>query len=678
MNLATRLFITFAILIALSVGSAIGLTYWLGRTAVESQIESAFITSQSVQRYFLEQEARELELVSELIAADRAFVAYVSEALNAADDQPVDIRSVTDLLNQRSAEYDFDFAAVLSPDGQVQVETGDLVQLGEDLSDRDLVSGVLQSYNSATGVWFADQRVTQISLVPLLTGLTVQAYLLTGNHITDEFIGDLARISGIELAYASLENNAAYIATSTLRISEKEDLTGYLSGEEVMQDLAAGRALEPHPVRLGGQRWVVRIVPLLEARGQRRNSVMLVSLAPEAQLFKTFRDIANVLVIAGLISILLALVVSVTASRSFLKPIESLITVAEDATRGEYQSHIDVAGSSELRRLERAFNRMVSDLREQQSAELYFEDLAHKHITSQRVSETRYAPGTVPETVQRKTLPPGKLLGQRFEILKIIGKGGMGVVYEAIDRELDDVVAIKTLRPELANDEDKIERLKAEIRLARRITHPNVVRTFEFAQLEGIPLISMEYVRGVSLEDAIRQSGRVNYYACLRLALQICDGVAAAHRVGVLHRDLKPGNVIITHHAKVMDFGIAHPKVVRAVDDDGDCRKTVEGTAAYLAPEQLRGEDADERSDIYSLGILLTEMFTGKIPHAETKTEDIFKSHLNNTLILPSQLWADIPQVLEAIILQCLELSPDDRWQSVADLREAINQFRVS
>lgn len=673
MNLATRLFITFAVLIALSVGSAIGLTYWLGRNTVENQIDSAFITSQSVQRYFLQQETRELELVSELIASDRAFVAYVSEALSVEEDQPVDIRSVTDLLNTNSAEYGFDFAVVLSPDGVVQVETGDLVRLGEDLSARELVGSALQSLSSDTGLWFQDKQVMQVAITPLLTGRTIQAYLLTGNRITDEFVGDLARISGIELAYASLDDDGAHIATSTLRISESEDLAGFLSSdEEVLENLRTGRALEPRTVRLAGQEWIMRIVPLIDANGR----AMLVSLVPEAQLFKAFRDISNVLVIAGLMSILLALVVSVTASRSFLKPIDSLISVAEDATRGEYQSHIDVAGSTELRRLERAFNRMVSDLREQQAAEVYFEDLSQKYIASQRVSETKHVhSGQFANDIQ--TFPPGKILGNRFEILQLIGKGGMGVVYEAIDHELDDVVAIKTLHPELVNDEDKIDRLKAEIRMARRITHPNIVRTFEFAQIDGVPLISMEYIRGISLEDAIRQSGRVNYYACLRLALQICDGIAAAHRVGVLHRDIKPGNVIITHQAKVMDFGIARPTVV-SVGEQNDERKVIEGTAAYLAPEQLRGEDADERSDIYSLGILLTEMFTGKIPHANTDTEAIFKSHLNNTLILPSRLWANIPQVLEAIILQCLELSPDDRWQSVADLREAINMFRVA
>lgn len=677
MNLATRLFITFAILIALSVGSAIGLTYWLGRNTVENQIDSAFITSQSVQRYFLQQETRELELVSELIASDRAFVAYVSQALNVGEDQPVDIRSVTDLLNTNSAEYGFDFSVVLSPDGVVQVETGDLVRLGEDLSERELVATALQSLSSDAGLWFEDRQVLQVAITPLLTGRTIQAYLLTGSRITDEFVGDLARISGIELAYASLEGDRAHIATSTLRISESEDLAGFLSSDEqVLENLRIGRALELRTARLAGQNWIIRVVPLVDAN----DSAMLISLVPEAQLFKAFKDISNVLVIAGLMSILLALVVSVTASRSFLKPIDSLIGVAEDATRGEYQSHIDVAGSTELRRLERAFNRMVSDLREQQAAEVYFEDLSQKYISSQRVIESKYADAANLANSMH-TFPPGKVLGNRFEILQLIGKGGMGVVYEAIDRELDDVIAIKTLRPELLNDEGKIDRLKAEIRLARRITHPNIVRIFEFAQMDGIPLISMEYIRGIGLEDAIRQSGRVNYYACLRLALQICDGIAAAHRVGVLHRDIKPANVIITHQAKVMDFGIARPTVVN-IDAPGDAqhgkRAVIEGTAAYLAPEQLRGEDADERSDIYSLGILLTEMFTGKVPHNSTETESIFKSHLNNTLMLPSQLWSDIPQTLEAIILQCLELSPDDRWQSVADLREAINLFRVA
>ncbi len=673
MNLATRLFVTFAVLLALSVGAAIGLTYWLGRSTVTNQIDSAFITNQSVQRYFLEQETRELALVSELIVADRAFVAYVSEALSVGEQQSLDIRSVTDLLNARITEYGFDFAVILSPDGMVQVETGNLVSLAVDLSAKTVVADALQSLAIQSGLWIEQNQVLQVAVVPLRTGRTIQAYLLTGNRVTSEFVADLARISGTELAYASLQNDGAHIATTTLRISESDALAAFLSiDQEVSDKLNSGEVTEPRAVKLGGQNWILRIVPLTNTG----NQAMLISLVPEAELFKTFQDVANVLIIAGLVSIMLALVVSVTASRRLLQPIETLVGVAEDATRGEYHSHIDVAGSTELRRLERAFNRMVSDLREQQAADLYFEDLSQRHIINQRVSETRENLSSPFDDMQ--TFPPGKLLGNRFEILKLIGKGGMGVVYEAIDRELDDIVAIKTLRPELANDEDKIDRLKSEIRLARRIAHPNIVRTFEFAQAEGFPLISMEYVRGVTLEDAIRQSGRVNYYACLRLALQICDGVAAAHRVGVLHRDLKPGNVMITHRAKVMDFGIAHPTVMQHDQGVDEAPVTIEGTPAYLAPEQLRGEVADERSDIYSLGILLTEMFTGKVPHTNTDTRTIFKSHLSNTLVLPSQLWSGIPQMLEAIILQCLELSPDDRWQSVTDLREAINLFRVA
>ena len=674
MNLATRLFITFALLIAFAVGSAIGLTYWLGHTAVDKQIDNTFITSQSVQRYFLEQELRELELVSELVAADRAFVAYVVQSLNVGADQQIDTRSITDLLNERSAEYGFDFSLILSPDGHVQVETGDLVTIGSDLSSRQAISSSLESRLTASGLWVTPERVLQVAATPLISGRTIQGYLITGNAVSNEFMGTIARVSGIELAYVALTDERPNVVTTTLQVIESEGLSTLLSSDATLQqDISTEQLIGPIEIELSGQEWIANITPA----GGNQASGLLVSLVPKAQLFKTFRDISNVFLIAGMISILLALIVSVTASRRILKPLESLTNLAEDATRGQYRRYINVSDSGELLRLQRAFNRLISDQREQQAAAAYFDELLQKQSVNQWTSgASRLRDDT--DTLQ--TLPQGMLLGNRYEILKMVGKGGMGIVYEAIDRELREVVALKVMQAELVKDSEKVSHLKDEIRLARRITHPNVVRTFDFVQIDGIPMISMEFVRGISLEDAIRHYGQGNYYACLHLALQICNGVSAAHKAGVLHRDIKPGNVMITHIAKVMDFGIAYSSLDHSgkqTEKSSFSEQTFAGTPSYLSPEQLRGEEVDERSDIYSLGILFTEMFTGKVPIESTDTKEIFKSHLSTKLILPSAFWPEIPLRLEAIILQCLEKAPKDRWQSVEQLHEALDEFRL-
>ncbi len=265
-------------------------------------------------------------------------------------------------------------------------------------------------------------------------------------------------------------------------------------------------------------------------------------------------------------------------------------------------------------------------------------------------------------------IAPGALLGARFEILSVLGAGGMGVVYKARDRELDDLVALKMLKRDLWGDRMQLERLKSEIKLARKITHPNVLRTHDFGEIDGVPYISMEYVRGVTLRYMLDQTSRLPYSAGLRLAKQLCAGLAAAHAVNVLHRDIKPENLILepTGNAKLMDFGIARP-IDRMAPGQTQAGFIV-GTPQYLAPEILQGNEADPRSDLYSCGIALYEIFTGALPFDGPSAMDVMVKHLREVPPPPSARWPEIPPALEAAILKCLEKDPGRRYRSVAEL----------
>jgi eukaryotic-like serine/threonine-protein kinase len=265
-------------------------------------------------------------------------------------------------------------------------------------------------------------------------------------------------------------------------------------------------------------------------------------------------------------------------------------------------------------------------------------------------------------------ISPGALLGQRFEILSVLGAGGMGIVYKARDRELDDLVALKMLKRDLWGDSSQLERLKSELKLARKITHPNVLRTYDFGEIDGVPYISMEYVRGVTLRFMLDQSRRLPYSAGLRLAKQLCAGLAAAHSVGVLHRDIKPENLILepTGNAKLMDFGIARP-IDRLTPGQTQAGFVV-GTPQYLAPEIVEGREADPRSDLYSCGIVLYELFTGVLPFEGPTAMEILVKHLREEPARPSARWPEIPPALEAAILRCLEKDPDRRYRAVAEL----------
>jgi class 3 adenylate cyclase/tRNA A-37 threonylcarbamoyl transferase component Bud32 len=265
-------------------------------------------------------------------------------------------------------------------------------------------------------------------------------------------------------------------------------------------------------------------------------------------------------------------------------------------------------------------------------------------------------------------IAPGALMGQRFEILAVLGAGGMGVVYKARDRELDDLVALKMLKRELLADRTHLERLKAEIKLARRITHPNVLRTHDFGDIDGVPFISMEYVRGVTLRYLLDQTHRLPYSAGLRLAKQLCAGLGAAHAVGVMHRDIKPENLILepTGNAKLMDFGIARP--IRRMEPGQTEAGFILGTPLYMSPEQLRGEEVDARADIYSTGVVLYEIFTGELPFKGASAMQIMLKHLEEPPPSPRLVWPEVPPKLEAVILRCLEKDPAARYRSVEEL----------
>jgi serine/threonine-protein kinase len=275
---------------------------------------------------------------------------------------------------------------------------------------------------------------------------------------------------------------------------------------------------------------------------------------------------------------------------------------------------------------------------------------------------------TVPAAAAPPVLKPGYVLGGRYEIERELGKGGMGMVFQAHDRELDEPVAIKVLRMEIVEmDSSILARFKDEIRLARRITHRNVVRTYDFGDLEGVKFISMEYVQGVTLKQLIKKKGALPLGIGLRIARQTCSALAAAHEQGVVHRDVKPQNIMLTptSEVKIMDFGIARPVDRRGVTATG----LSIGTPDYMSPEQAQGkQNLDHRSDIYSAGVVFFEMFTGSLPFTGETAISIAMKHVQEAPPSPRKIKPDLPPALEALLLKALHKDPTRRHQKITDV----------
>ncbi len=279
--------------------------------------------------------------------------------------------------------------------------------------------------------------------------------------------------------------------------------------------------------------------------------------------------------------------------------------------------------------------------------------------------------------VKRIRIAPGMSLGGRYEIISELGAGGMGMVYKARDHGLNDLVALKMLK--LANAEGAdafLEAMKSEIRLARKITHPSVLRTYDYGEIDGVPYISMEYVRGLTLKYLLNQSGKIPYSAGLHIVKKLTAGLQAAHAQGVLHRDIKPENVILEQNGnvKLMDFGIARRITGSGL---GELEDAVIGTPSYAAPEQLEGKTIDERADIYSLGVIMFQMFTGELPYKEKSLARLLEIKTAQEPCLPSKYQGKFPKGLEKLILSCITCTQVDRLKSADDLMAALEKLRA-
>ncbi len=273
-------------------------------------------------------------------------------------------------------------------------------------------------------------------------------------------------------------------------------------------------------------------------------------------------------------------------------------------------------------------------------------------------------------TVRVETAAGLAALAERYDDLHELGRGGMGIVYRARDKQTGDTVAVKVLRAEVMTDPQAAERFKDELLLARRITHKNVCRVYEINRFANVAAISMEYVAGESLRVLLEQVGSVSVRHGTRILSQILDGLAEAHAQGVIHRDLKPENILIDGQGwvKVMDFGIARATGGR----DHSTTTTLTGTPAYMSPEQIAGKPADARSDIYALGLMMYEMFCGQPAFSADDPIALFAKQTGDVPARPRDVDPDLPARIERVILRCLEKRPERRYQSAAEVLRAL------
>lgn len=359
----------------------------------------------------------------------------------------------------------------------------------------------------------------------------------------------------------------------------------------------------------------------------------------------------------------------------YLHQVERVAEAATAVERGTYTAgalaQVAERGDA-LGRLARVFDSMAAGVKAR-------EQRLQNHVTNLRreMDEAKLTAGIAGDTQEPEdgALIPGELFANRYQITRVVGRGGMGMVYKARDRELVEDVAIKMLRSDAMNgDPSVIERFKTEIRLARRISHRNVVRTHDLGESAGAYYVTMEYVEGITVRDLIDMRGHLSAPSTLGIAQQLAASLEVAHDEGVIHRDIKPQNMLLDPDGvlKVMDFGIA-----RLAESTSTLTQAgmVIGTPAYMAPEQLLAEQVDARSDLYAVGVVLYECLTGALPFEGASPIALIAKVLHTHPTAPAARDPSIPKPLSDLVMRLLDKEPAERPGSARELRELLAEI---
>ncbi|MCC6318103.1 MAG: protein kinase [Gemmatimonadaceae bacterium] len=652
-SVASQIFVAGALVVAGALGLVFLLTVTRARAVAERSLARELNTTRAAIEDALGQRTMSVQRLAAGLAAVPTYYSRYEAALARRD--------LASLLDQ-AEEYQQQLAAswVMLVDQQGTLAAWSLhpERTGEDFSSGALVRRALAG-DSASGAWLepGDQgdAIYQTIAVPMRPpgGGAVAGALIAALAVDTRDAASLRRQTGSEIVLAVIDSSRrAHVATSTMAGSARPALERALSA----------RSADGHvEVRGDGldDGYIGAANPLVTAGGDTVG--LLVGLRSRRQALAAVDPLPTSVLVAFVAGLLLALGAGLVVSRRIAAPIRALVRATRGARQGEYGVSLPDHAPREIGELADAFHALLDDLRAKDDLVAV---LQHEHRAR--------APGSSPAA----GLAPGAIFANRYEIVGLLGAGGMGAVYRVVDRELGETVALKTLHSEdLRQDQGLLDRFREEIRLARRITHRNVVRTHDLGVVDDVYYLTMELVEGRSLDDLIAQEGRLPVGAVQSIGMQMLRALEAAHEVGVVHRDIKPPNLLLGGSGllKVTDFGIA--RLVNATLGQRKFTSTgmIVGSPAYMAPEQLAGDPVDARADIYAAGAVLFECLTGKGPHDDLTLQQVFaRSVTDASAPDPTTLRPELPPALAAVVRSALAPRPDRRFGSAREMLAAL------
>jgi serine/threonine-protein kinase len=675
-SLRLKIFLTAALLIFIAVGGAIAVSAYQARKVADAKIAEDLKRSGPAWESFQQTRYAALQRALAIVVNNPGIIALMA-TLDPATGRP-DAETVFDTLKREQASNaQAGFFVALDPQGVGIARTDRPLPFAADLSRVPTIAGALQGAQTE-GIWLSGGKLYHVVGAPVLEGGTrVAGVIVAAFQINDEVARSLKTLTNAEAVFLADEAKTNEPPRPALAASTMQDQSAsVLESVRRQPDLLAavlrqGKDVGPLPLELSGDTYLAYFLPIRSSTDQLLGAA--VALRSRAKELAAFRQIQNTQLLVGLLALLVAFPLSYLLAHRITGPVGRLVQATEDVRVGNLDAaDLPIESKDEIGILARSFRAMLEELKEKAALEKYIASLNMN--VGEDVPTLVLNPSGRPggEGSMRSAEPQvGSLFAGRYEIQGLLGKGGMGIVYRAHDRDLDDLVAIKTLRSDAVSaDPSLLDRFKQEIRLARRITHPNILRTHDLGEANGLRYLSMEYVKGITLKHLVETDEILPLPVALRIAKQMCAGLAAAHEAGVIHRDIKPQNILIEPAGglKIMDFGIARLTEDRGMTATG----TVIGTPDYMSPEQARGLPLDFRSDIYSTGVVLYELFTGTLPFEGDSPLAVVLKHVQEKPPSPQARNSKIDPRVTAIILKCMQKEPADRYHSINELYEAL------
>jgi serine/threonine-protein kinase len=665
LSLAWKIFIGTAGVVTAVLAATLLITAVEANRTADASVDRVLRATREQALQLLASRARALQGGAEVFVQNPNFRSLV---------QKRDLSSMLDQSQEAAVQLGAVWAQITDAEGVRLAKSDDPGAAADTLSGSALVRAALEGESADGFVVVGDTALGQAVTVSIAGAGSIAGVLMAVKPV-DATVAELVRSNAqgtVDVAfYVRQQSGEARLFAST--IERSAGLEAFIreipqAADDTPDDSASATngTHRTNPM-LGGEHYVALAEPLRSAAGAEYGG--LVILRNRDVEFAAFNRLRNTILFGGLAGLLLAAIASAAVAREITRPVGALVEATRRAADGDYAAEIAVSGTDEIGRLADAFRAMLRDLREKHAMVEFLSGGVASDAMTVQLAQMR---SSIQLAARDAGIVPGTRFADRYDVKEVLGVGGMGSVFKAVDTELGEVIAIKTLRQDfLSTDPSALERFKSEIRLARRISHRNVVRTHDLGEHSGVYFITMEYVEGTSLKQLIRERGRLPVEVTLAVGKQLCRALEVAHEQGVIHRDIKPANIVVEGDGvlKVMDFGIAR----LAQRDSGMTQAgMLVGTPAYMAPEQLMGHEVDARADLYAVGCVLYECLTGHPPHEADSAIMLIAKVFEETPRPPSSWHPDVPPALDQLVMRTLATEPGARPASAEALHDLL------